>query len=805
MSFATPIRISRFSCIFAISLTILIIASALTKAQEDGEPITATGHGGFFDRSGKQIAPTSEFVADALAWYRNQYEPQLEAKDREELQAFEKNLLAGTDPSQQEKLILDARLLERVFSRLGDKVDIRTRVKIYALQYALEWQLPEKQDLELPQYEKRIELSPEILERLKAFELGADIQILSATVNLGQTYINECRSNGVPIPPPIGVLDQTFGTRGWKNQTEIPRLEQFIKGTKAEVLTFHSPDLPPPAQPEGMCIALPRSTRLDDNKIELDGVICLGKKPSPITGKSTACFWDNQMWDAARNRSVGFEYDTGTVIPIGLPDLAINPAGQYMAGGAEIENGTGNICTDCHAGENPYIIHPANPNPQTPIPLPTGVTLGTLQGTTLGNLRDVLNLPTFGVTRYDPLVAASWPQNGGSLSNAYVPARCQGCHLPGGPGGRLPHVSSEIRQYCATVLAQAVQAGLPHTMPQYAPGSAAADTDVLSLLGPVSSGSPAPFCSTAPTSGPSDRGEPHIVTTNGVSYDFQAAGEFTAMRNPDAGFELQTRQTPISTTFDPGTNLHTGLASCVSMNTAVAMRSGKHRITYQPGADGKASPQGMELRIDGQLAGLGPNARTLGNGTRVAPVTSGDGVDVSLLDGTRVIVTSNWWGSQGYWYLNVDVLNTPAHEGVMGHIASGEWLPRAPDGTSFGALPSALLERHFKLNQLFADAWRVDDKTSLFDYAPGMSTKDFTDAGWPPENPPCKSPLFAGHPVKPLTKHEAEKICSKVEDEVAQQECLFDVQVTGEAGFAEAHALSAFLRVRAEEELKDQK
>jgi len=55
-----------------------------------------------------------------------------------------------------------------------------------------------------------------------------------------------------------------------------------------------------------------------------------------------------------------------------------------------------------------------------------------------------------------------------------------------------------------------------------------------------------------------------------------------------------------------------------------------------------------------------------------------------LADGTRVVVIPLFWASQGYWYLDVQVFNTPAREGVMGPILAADWLPRAPDGSSFG-------------------------------------------------------------------------------------------------------------------------
>jgi hypothetical protein len=45
------------------------------------------------------------------------------------------------------------------------------------------------------------------------------------------------------------------------------------------------------------------------------------------------------------------------------------------------------------------------------------------------------------------------------------------------------------------------------------------------------------------------------------------------------GVEIQTRQTPIATTFNPGANPYTGLATCVSLNTAVAAKVGSHHVS----------------------------------------------------------------------------------------------------------------------------------------------------------------------------------------------------------------------------------
>ncbi|HEY9422453.1 MAG TPA: hypothetical protein VIW92_13635, partial [Thermoanaerobaculia bacterium] len=515
----------------------------------------------------------------------------------------------------------------------------------------------------------------------------------------------------------------------------------------------------------GMCVALPRYTNNAQTTVALDGVICLSNTTSKV------CFWDNQM------SGTGFNFAAGDQIPIGAPNLAVDPMGRYQAGGAEIEFGSGGVCTDCHAGENPYIIHPDSD-------------LG--GGLLMGDLDDPpTSLPTFAPNRYDPLVGASWPQNQLSHAQPLVPAACVGCHVQGS-AGRFPHLSSDLPGYCNTILAQA----LTDTMPLGSPGSQSGSPAILAFQA---------YCGTAPSAGPSNRGDPHLTTTNNINYDFQAAGEFTSLRNSDTGFELQTRQTPVTTTFTPGPNPYTGLASCVSLNTAAALRVGRSRISYQPAAGGPLGVSEMQLRVDGRLVPLPLPASgfALGGGNKIVNAAAGGGIDVRVNDGSRVIITPNYWNSQGYWYLDVEVLNSPAREGTMGQILPSNWLPLGPTGSSFGPAPATLGARHTLLNGTFANAWRVTSATSLFDYAAGTSTATFTNTSWPP--PPGSScttitgnnPWPGGEtrlPVRPMDPDEARRLCSPIADPTVRENCVFDVTVTGNAEMANAYQTTLFLR-----------
>lgn len=492
-----------------LSLSILITVPIVNANTNNEEPISYIGHGAFFDNKEKQIVPTFEFIAKSQDWYQKKLSQKLSDEKAYEFERFEQKINNLNSYGQSRLIARQYALDWLIANTLKPKEETRMQGKIHALRMALNLELPQSNKLTQLHQRREFKLDQMSAKRLNHLKV-TQIKVTQinepaafATTNQGQDYIDECSLAGVPIPP-------TIGSAMWQSQGFIPTGEQFIVGTPAEVRTYQS------FAPDGMCIALPRYTNNALTTVQLDGVICLGEATSNV------CIWDNQM------SGNGFSFPAGTMIPIGEPDLAINPAGQYMAGGFELNGGTGGICTDCHAGENPYIIHPD-------AMLSVSLDMGDLGSAPL-------NLPMFAANRYDPHVAAAWPQNQLSMAQPLVPGACVGCHVQGGSGGRFPHLSTELPGYCGTVLAQAIT----DTMPPFNPGSAAADPAVIDFQND--------WCSSPVSAGPSNRGDPHLTTTNGVNYDFQSDGEFTALRNSASGFELQTRQSGVETTFTPGAN-----------------------------------------------------------------------------------------------------------------------------------------------------------------------------------------------------------------------------------------------------------
>lgn len=291
---------------------------------------------------------------------------------------------------------------------------------------------------------------------------------------------------------------------------------------------------------------------------------------------------------------------------------------------------------------------------------------------------------------------------------------------------------------------------------------------------------------------PNTRGDPHIETIDGVAYDFQSAGELVLLRGQS--LEIQARQTAVETDGPLDPNGHTGLSSCPSINTAVAIRVGRHRITYQPNLSGEPDPEGLQLRVDGKQTRMSAAGIILETGGRIIQTPAPGGIQIEAPGGTVIVVTPDFWDHYQVWYLNIDVRHARATDGVMGAIAPGNWLPALPDGSLLGPRPSDLHQRYVDLYDKFEKAWRVTDTTTLFDYAPGTSTATFTIEAWPEENAQrCTVPArvpggpIARPPLKALPLESAQQHCGAIVAANARANCIQDVMVTGEPKFAETY------------------
>lgn len=370
------------------------IESKLTPSASRGDdPIGLVAHGAIFDAHMKQIEPSPDFIRTSLDHYIARLTKEASNDARTKLEKHRKvlNEKFGTDEMTPRFLLLDY-----LITAIAPKDQPYLKVRNHALRYA--WY---KGLWGSKRWFKEIDRRTNLPHLVSKFgrENG---MVTMATEAAGRDYIKECKEAQVPTPP-------QWRGGGWTHVGNLTT--NFLGfGTPTEVWRADS------TAPKGLCVALPRFS--DSSTINALGVICLG------TESSNACFYDAK-------------------------DV---PAGDTMnaedfVSGADLWNG---VCTDCHAGENPYIVHPGSPLDMWPANKPQAW--------------------------YKPLIKPSWPQNPGPFGLlASVPINplppdndgsCLTCHTPGG-NGRFPDIlalnawKGSESDYCRVVLKNAIGNTMP--------------------------------------------------------------------------------------------------------------------------------------------------------------------------------------------------------------------------------------------------------------------------------------------------------------------------------------------------------
>ena len=264
---------------------------------------------------------------------------------------------------------------------------------------------------------------------------------------------------------------------------------------------------------------------------------------------------------------------------------------------------------------------------------------------------------------------------------------------------------------------------------------------------------------------PGSNGDPHLATVNHYKYDFQAAGEFTLLRSSDDSLEIQARQEP----YSPFT--------AISTNTAIAARDAGHRIAVYV-ANGQ-----LAVKLDGNA--LDPTITTTFGGGRIAPYNKG--FEIDFPDGTRL-----WTLSVGIWGINAVISPSSGLAstgvGLLGTLVPGGMgVPALPDGTRL-PIASGVDQRNSVLYGQFADAWRVTNSTTLFDYDPGKSTATYTIPNYP-----LPAHIVAPEELTAAQLASGRAACGGVTDQDLNEDCVYDVAVSGAAGFADGYAAVAYL------------
>lgn len=262
-------------------------------------------------------------------------------------------------------------------------------------------------------------------------------------------------------------------------------------------------------------------------------------------------------------------------------------------------------------------------------------------------------------------------------------------------------------------------------------------------------------------------GDPHITTTDGLIYDLQLVGEFTAFTSEDSGApRVQLRTAPVpDSTF-------------ASMVTGAAAGTGDRRIAFVLSDGGLTITHGPEheaVTVDQD------SQRDLGDGLTIATAAAaenfvGNGYVVRWPDGSEMVVDES-----GFWGLRVsfepsDAARKAQPRGLFGTFDGdpADDLTR-PDGR---VVPVG--SNDADIRSQFGDAWRINQGDSLFPYDAGQTTDTFTDRTFP-----SAEPRFS-----PETSDQARAVCASagVIGDALMAACVFDVSVTGNPSLAQTAA-----------------
>ncbi|HIK44263.1 MAG TPA: VWD domain-containing protein [Leptolyngbyaceae cyanobacterium M65_K2018_010] len=299
-------------------------------------------------------------------------------------------------------------------------------------------------------------------------------------------------------------------------------------------------------------------------------------------------------------------------------------------------------------------------------------------------------------------------------------------------------------------------------------------------------------------------GDPHLITYDGYRYSFQTVGEFWLTAARDGHFQVQARQQPI-----PGRPL--------SMNTAVAMKVGNHRLALY--AD--QSPDGQSpLWLDGRPLALPEGSLPLPGGGTLR--RSGRHYQIQWPTGESLQVAETSLAGTAFLTLTVEVpRQAGAYQGLLGNlngnpnddlqVRGGAVIPPQDVYAPVARLVQGLIPAPVPLNQAqtaffqqlyrqFGESWRVAAADSLFDYAPGQTTETFTQRDFP-----SQFPSLAG--VAPAQIQAATRLCQEAGvDEWMLEGCVFDVAATGQPGFVQSavEALASTVVDQVEDRVEDE-
>ena len=257
--------------------------------------------------------------------------------------------------------------------------------------------------------------------------------------------------------------------------------------------------------------------------------------------------------------------------------------------------------------------------------------------------------------------------------------------------------------------------------------------------------------------------DPHLITFDGLHYDFQTVGEFVLVKDTSGGtFQVQARLSAPEN------------VSNYSVITEIGIEVGEDVVTID-------STRSAPVWVDGQAVTFTGNTIGLADGLITQTAT---GYVVTLNTGESVTATlnGNSFGTQSgpstssLFGITVSVSLAPnaAHGSVEGLLGNYNGNPDDDLTLADGTVEPTDMSTA-TLYGAYADSWRVTQATSLLNYGPGQTTATFTDTNYP--GSPISVSSFPAQAVAAATQLVEQ---AGITDPGLQQEAIYDYLVTGD-------------------------
>ncbi|TKX42825.1 VWD domain-containing protein [Halorubrum sp. ARQ200] len=207
-------------------------------------------------------------------------------------------------------------------------------------------------------------------------------------------------------------------------------------------------------------------------------------------------------------------------------------------------------------------------------------------------------------------------------------------------------------------------------------------------------------------------GDPHLVTFDGFEYDFQAAGEYVLVREPNGSLEIQARQEPSE------------FSRSVTINTGVATTVDGHIIVIDATDDAPVTIDGSTVQIEESETVSVGNGTVTRDGNSVRVVYPGEDDEAGRSDEYLI---ADLFEDRLDIEVNLDASRTKEVEGLFGDLDENSGNDIAyPNGTTVSTSSDPDL-----LYGAYRDAWRVNNESTLFVYDGDNGPETYFDPAVP--------------------------------------------------------------------------